>query len=65
MDAYEVKNQELAAENADLRALLRSMQVNDSLVSYRVFIHPIALRSLMVYMVDLRWISQISHLEAG
>lgn len=27
MDAYEVKNQELIAENADLRALLRSMQV--------------------------------------
>ncbi|XP_073014768.1 uncharacterized protein [Primulina eburnea] len=26
VDAYEVKNQELAAENADLRALLRSMQ---------------------------------------
>ena len=28
MDAYEAKNQELAAENADLRALLRSMQVH-------------------------------------
>ncbi|GAU35210.1 hypothetical protein TSUD_204860 [Trifolium subterraneum] len=27
VDAYEVKNQELIAENADLRALLRSMQV--------------------------------------
>lgn len=27
VDAYEVKNQELMAENADLRALLRSMQV--------------------------------------
>lgn len=27
MDAYESKNQELGAENADLRALLRSMQV--------------------------------------
>uniref|UniRef100_A0A5B7APX4 Putative afadin-and alpha-actinin-binding protein isoform X2 n=1 Tax=Davidia involucrata TaxID=16924 RepID=A0A5B7APX4_DAVIN len=28
VDAYEVKNQELVAENADLRALLRSMQVD-------------------------------------
>ncbi|KAH9805922.1 hypothetical protein WN944_002786 [Citrus x changshan-huyou] len=28
VDAYEVKNQELMAENADLRALLRSMQVD-------------------------------------
>ncbi|KZV14515.1 Afadin- and alpha-actinin-binding protein [Dorcoceras hygrometricum] len=28
VDAYEAKNQELAAENADLRALLRSMQVD-------------------------------------
>ncbi|XP_075491685.1 uncharacterized protein LOC142529883 isoform X1 [Primulina tabacum] len=28
VDAYEVKNQELAAENADLRALLRSMQAD-------------------------------------
>ncbi|XP_019197867.1 PREDICTED: afadin- and alpha-actinin-binding protein [Ipomoea nil] len=28
VDAYEVKNQELAAENADLRALLRSMQTD-------------------------------------
>ncbi|XAR51170.1 hypothetical protein NMG60_11005725 [Bertholletia excelsa] len=28
MDAYEAKNQELVAENADLRALLRSMQVD-------------------------------------
>ncbi|XP_004507859.1 uncharacterized protein [Cicer arietinum] len=28
VDAYEVKNQELIAENADLRALLRSMQVD-------------------------------------
>lgn len=27
VDAYESKNQELVAENADLRALLRSMQV--------------------------------------
>lgn len=27
MDAYEAKNQELMTENADLRALLRSMQV--------------------------------------
>ena len=27
MDAYEAKNQELMAENTDLRALLRSMQV--------------------------------------
>ena len=27
VDAYEAKNQELVAENADLRALLRSMQV--------------------------------------
>ncbi|EOY31879.1 Afadin- and alpha-actinin-binding protein isoform 3 [Theobroma cacao] len=29
VDAYEAKNQELMAENADLRALLRSMQVVD------------------------------------
>ncbi|KAK6127070.1 hypothetical protein DH2020_039194 [Rehmannia glutinosa] len=28
VDAYEAKNQELVAENADLRALLRSMQVD-------------------------------------
>ncbi|GFQ03593.1 afadin- and alpha-actinin-binding protein [Phtheirospermum japonicum] len=28
VDAYETKNQELVAENADLRALLRSMQVD-------------------------------------
>ncbi|KAH0655257.1 hypothetical protein KY285_030139 [Solanum tuberosum] len=28
VDAYEAKNQELAAENADLRALLRSMQAD-------------------------------------
>ncbi|CAH9147979.1 unnamed protein product [Cuscuta epithymum] len=28
VDAYEVKNQELASENADLRALLRSMQAD-------------------------------------
>ncbi|KAL3841044.1 hypothetical protein ACJIZ3_025635 [Penstemon smallii] len=28
VDAYEVKNRELVAENADLRALLRSMQVD-------------------------------------
>lgn len=27
VDAYEAKKQELVAENADLRALLRSMQV--------------------------------------
>ena len=27
VDAYEVKNQELMSENADLKALLRSMQV--------------------------------------
>lgn len=27
VDAYEAKNQELVSENADLRALLRSMQV--------------------------------------
>jgi len=27
VDAYEAKNQELMAENTDLRALLRSMQV--------------------------------------
>jgi hypothetical protein len=27
VDAYESKNQELMTENADLRALLRSMQV--------------------------------------
>lgn len=27
MDTYEAKNQELIAENADLKALLRSMQV--------------------------------------
>jgi hypothetical protein len=27
VDAYEAKNQELMTENADLRALLRSMQV--------------------------------------
>lgn len=27
VDAYEAKNQELVAENTDLRALLRSMQV--------------------------------------
>lgn len=32
MDTYEAKNQELVAENADLRALLRSMQV--PLISY-------------------------------
>lgn len=31
VDAYEAKNQELMAENADLRALLRSMQVYDSI----------------------------------
>jgi len=34
VDAYEVKNQELIAENADLRALLRSMQVGSWLVTY-------------------------------
>ena len=27
VDTYEVKNQELMSENADLKALLRSMQV--------------------------------------
>jgi X breakpoint 2-interacting protein len=27
VDAYEAKKQELVAENSDLRALLRSMQV--------------------------------------
>jgi hypothetical protein len=29
VDAYEVKKQELMQENADLRALLRSMQVKE------------------------------------
>ena len=29
VDAYESKKQELVAENADLRALLRSMQVHN------------------------------------
>lgn len=33
VDAYEVKKQELMAENADLRALLRSMQVT-VMISY-------------------------------
>ncbi|KAK4392608.1 Afadin- and alpha-actinin-binding protein B [Sesamum angolense] len=32
VDAYEAKNQELVAENADLRALLRSMQLKQILV---------------------------------
>ncbi|KAF5954810.1 hypothetical protein HYC85_007666 [Camellia sinensis] len=30
VDAYEAKNQELVAENADLRALLRSMQLHEA-----------------------------------
>lgn len=32
MDAYEAKNQDLMAENADLKALLRSMQVTPIIV---------------------------------
>lgn len=31
MDAYEAKNQELVTENADLRTLLRSMQVSSNI----------------------------------
>lgn len=33
VDAYEVKNQELMSENADLKALLRSMQVSNHFIT--------------------------------
>lgn len=45
VDACEAKNQELMAENNDLRALLRSMQV-DFQHSATVFMHAIFVISL-------------------
>ncbi|KAA3470675.1 afadin and alpha-actinin-binding protein isoform X1 [Gossypium australe] len=49
VDAYEAKNQELKAENADLRALLRSMQNHFCSVT-----HVTAAVSLISSLVDMR-----------
>ncbi|PPD96689.1 hypothetical protein GOBAR_DD06290 [Gossypium barbadense] len=49
VDAYEAKNQELKAENADLRALLRSMQPTGG-ISYSFFLFSVKALS----QVDMR-----------
>lgn len=50
MDAYEAKKQELVAENSDLRALLRSMQV----LHYLVWLSFSALEIVVCFMIDLK-----------